>query len=279
MKMKKRISCGMICLALMFACSTKDKKQQSVTTTTVRKAESIQSTKKEYKVENYDSTKVDEYLQILARDSIKENEIELLRTGFFHGEDLEEGIENKEWHGLFQKNEYSEIKQVDLQLERVKDAVLDKEGEKTGKQLTVTGEDQPLFLVRGLAIKETQIPSAPIANTSIHVEEEISLQLQDKKWQLQAIGKKGGRYPVGPYFYRLINLQTKQSQIIAGTEFFDDANFSVLWAGDLDNDQQLDLLLDVTDHYNVQHLKLFLSGAAKENQLIGAVAECRTVGC
>ncbi len=59
----------------------------------------------------------------------------------------------------------------------------------------------------------------------------------------------------------------------------DDANPSLLWAGDLDRDGRLDFLLDLSDHYNVSLPTLFLSTHAGAGELVGRVAQRRTVGC
>ncbi|NIQ12133.1 MAG: hypothetical protein GWO23_21940 [Gammaproteobacteria bacterium] len=53
----------------------------------------------------------------------------------------------------------------------------------------------------------------------------------------------------------------------------------VLWAGDLDRDGKLDILLDLTDHYNVSAPTLLLSSMAAANELVQPVAEFRTTGC
>ncbi len=57
-----------------------------------------------------------------------------------------------------------------------------------------------------------------------------------------------------------------------------DASTALLFAGDLDGDGRLDLLLDTSDHYNVRQPTLFLSGEA-EGQPVRAVAQHRAVGC
>jgi hypothetical protein len=59
----------------------------------------------------------------------------------------------------------------------------------------------------------------------------------------------------------------------------DDASPTVLFAGDLDRDGRLDLILDTTDHYNVGRPTLFLSTAAREGELLRPVAVHESVGC
>lgn len=51
------------------------------------------------------------------------------------------------------------------------------------------------------------------------------------------------------------------------------------WAGDLDRDGQIDLLIDTSDHYNVSQPTLFLSTQAKADELVGKAAVLRSVGC
>ena len=59
----------------------------------------------------------------------------------------------------------------------------------------------------------------------------------------------------------------------------DEAMPSVMWAGDLDGDDKLDLLLDLTHHYNLSEITLFLSSHASEGELVKKVAVFSTVGC
>ncbi|MDH3869752.1 MAG: hypothetical protein OET08_10295, partial [Desulfuromonadales bacterium] len=58
-----------------------------------------------------------------------------------------------------------------------------------------------------------------------------------------------------------------------------DASPRVLWAGDLDRDGRLDLLLDLTTHYNVSAPTLLLSSMAGKSKLVRPAAIFRTTGC
>jgi hypothetical protein len=59
----------------------------------------------------------------------------------------------------------------------------------------------------------------------------------------------------------------------------DDATPALLFAGDLDRDGVLDLLLDTTDHYNLSRPTLFLSSQAGTGELLREVARFVAVGC
>lgn len=59
----------------------------------------------------------------------------------------------------------------------------------------------------------------------------------------------------------------------------DDAMPRLLFAGDLDRDGRLDLIFDVTDHYNVSRPTLFLSSGAADDTPLRAAARYESVGC
>lgn len=59
----------------------------------------------------------------------------------------------------------------------------------------------------------------------------------------------------------------------------DDATPALLFAGDLDRDGELDLIFDVTDHYNKLQPTLFLSSPAATGEGLLQVAQFTQVGC
>ena len=59
----------------------------------------------------------------------------------------------------------------------------------------------------------------------------------------------------------------------------DDASPALLFAGDIDRDGRLDLILDATDHYNLRRPTLYLSTQAADGELVHRVAEHEAVGC
>ncbi|MCO4774079.1 MAG: hypothetical protein KDA24_28875 [Deltaproteobacteria bacterium] len=54
---------------------------------------------------------------------------------------------------------------------------------------------------------------------------------------------------------------------------------SAMWAGDLDLDGLLDLIIEESWHYNLSQPALWLSPAAEEGQALGRVTGLASVGC
>ena len=61
--------------------------------------------------------------------------------------------------------------------------------------------------------------------------------------------------------------------------FGDQSAVGILWAGDLDRDGQPDLIMSLSDHYNVMETALLLSSKADKGELIKLVATFRATGC
>ena len=83
------------------------------------------------------------------------------------------------------------------------------------------------------------------------------------------------------YFLEIQALQgsVTKKQILAGASGFDDTMFSLIWAGDIDGDGTLDLIMDLSTHYNSSNMTLFLSSKAEEGQLLKKVSCISTKGC
>jgi hypothetical protein len=52
----------------------------------------------------------------------------------------------------------------------------------------------------------------------------------------------------------------------------------VIWAGDIDGDGRLDMILNLTNHYNIWMPTLFLSTAARKGDMVGPVAQFVSYG-
>lgn len=223
-------------------------------------------------------------------------QIRILEPGMYHGDEID-AEDGETWMGLFQTGAGTELRGVILHVKTVRDEIVDGDGEFTGKEVSVSGEPQPYLLIQGLGnTTEGTIKSAYRGDAFLRLGDTISITLDPADlsveagpaeiWHLGAVGAAvEGEHDIliGPYTLILARnfwSEEKESQeIVRRDQISLDGAPRLLWAGDIDRDNKIDLLFDLTDHYNVRALTLFLSSRAKPGELVGKAAELITTGC
>ncbi len=205
----------------------------------------------------------------------------LLETGLFHGG--EAPVKSGDgWLGLVHDAGNSSSVRTLIRVEQAEDPIVDAPGETTGSEVMVDGP-APVFLTRG-------IPSL----TAGHVH----TVLLGSDGGSTVTGGESLRFTLAGEDYRLIvtnrgqlfDRQAKPSSLIfhgggisqklyEWPKGLSDEHCELIWAGDLDGDRKLDLYMDISNHYNVTHRRLYLSSAAEDGELVKEVASFRTVGC
>ena len=206
---------------------------------------------------------------------------QILTVGVFHGDEVS-AVDGEEWNVLYSKNNRFFLNKTTIQLSLVEDPIMDDLGKKTGKKVSLNLDGQPILLLRNISniiigevttninnkiqfLNEDSIRAKTKNNEYI-----ISMHISNSKAQLLFSDGKINQI-LGEYSAFSINDSTYY--------FGDDASPSLIWAGDLDRDNKLDLIMDLTDHYNVSEVTLFLSSYAIKGNLLKKVAVFRTVGC
>ena len=214
---------------------------------------------------------------------------DLLLPGDYHGDEIaaEDGTT---WFALVQDDHGgARLEPRRVGIESVNDPVLDAEDGATGKRVGA-GQDDVLFYVRDLP----GVASGPVATAYAGRGDPLSLAGLDRGFLLfdrdagrlrldcsgvndardcvLVLSHDGRQQALGHWS---ADAAAGDSQITLGS----DAWPHLRWAGDIDRDGRLDLLIDMTDHYNVSAPTLFLSTQAKDGELVGAAAELRSVGC
>ncbi|MGN6150944.1 MAG: hypothetical protein ACTHOH_02905 [Lysobacteraceae bacterium] len=211
--------------------------------------------------------------------------------GQFHGDETV-ARDGERWLALVADDAGARLRSVRVRVKPVHDVVLDADdGPATGRIVeSVAGPGgATIAYVRGSNLREGAVPRA-IA-TELPVGNGLGasrLRLGDRDYTLatRCVPAAG---IADSYRCTIELVQGDRRQTLAamaGTReqdgrfmLGDEASPALLFAGDLDGDGALDLLYDVTDHYNVTAPTLFLSGAAGDGELVHAVAEQRTTGC
>jgi len=179
-----------------------------------------------------------------------------------------------EWWGLVTKGTVSELRKMKLTVENFRHEVFDSiDGPMTGRELKVPGPS-PVLLLRGSApfLNKRTIP---IASWAASLDEtETKIQLKHKKLTL-VIGPPVVGPPSDP---NAVSSTRRTVTITDGNglrqRLFEDHGFTQLeWAGDLDGDGNLDLILAGYPEYETMlDTMLFLSSAATKGQLVGLAA-------
>lgn len=216
-----------------------------------------------------------------------QSKIQILRVGEFHANEVF-AKSGEVWYGLYPSEDGYELIASKITVEPFHDLV-DKGNEKSGKQVSVDQPVEPLFLIRGLeGLKRGRVKTVFSGNKFFFPSESMSLKFDERDYySLAAFGLAADRGVARPfdmiiYNYKIMisHIPWTKSQVVASFDIIAlDGTPTLLWAGDLDKDGKLDLLMDLTDHYNVSAYTLFLSSMAEEGALLRKVAVFHSVGC
>jgi hypothetical protein len=214
---------------------------------------------------------------------------DLLLPGDYHGDEIS-AEDGSMWFALIQDEQGgARLEPRRVGVESVYDPVLDAEDGTTGKRVGA-GQDDVLFYVRDLP----GATSGSVATAYAGRGDPLSLVGLDRGFELfersagalrldcigtettrecaLVLSHEGRQQVLGRW---AADASAGESQLMLGSEAWP----HLRWAGDIDRDGRLDLLIDMTDHYNVSAPTLFLSTQAKPGELVGAAAELRSVGC
>ena len=215
--------------------------------------------------------------------------IDILFTGTFHGDEVNEGAAQLNWLGLFSdEGENYVLKKIKITTERVVDGLLDNEenGEKTGWEVQTESGESPMMLISGGNLREGKIDGAN-APATLYPGDSVEFEFKGAHYLMFATGYKQtdsltGVIQVSEYnLYVVRSFQGKsvESVLVNHAQFDGDAMTSILWSGDLDADNFIDFLINLSNHYNVNAPTLFLSRPAGENDVAVPVADHISVGC
>lgn len=211
---------------------------------------------------------------------------EILYTDLFHGDEVT-AKSGETYLALVCKNERECVLQpVKLQVTQEYDAIVDAENERTGKRVSAVGVED-VYLLRSNRLQPGIVkPATPSATDLLPVSKPQTITLGDTR---SILHYRCGSAPDPEGFVdcALVMETGGVTQVLASFPAYSDGGKVnpldveqyVMFAGDLDHDGKLDLVANVSGHWNEWHPALFLSSAAKEGELVGRVAEMVATGC
>lgn len=205
-------------------------------------------------------------------------------TGTFHaGEPVARNGEA--WLALRLRGHDAALVPVHARVATVRDAFDEEGAPPTGQAVTVDGMPEATVLVRGPGLRAGAVqaaasrPAAPNALAG-------PLEFMGRRYLIETRcpGDSAAAPRCDVVLVHGAVVQTLFGLTVSrfpdgNVQYGDDATPALLFAGDLDRDGRLDLVLDITDHYNVSRPVLYLSSKAGAGELVHEVARHESVGC
>ncbi|PAP76785.1 hypothetical protein [Rubrivirga marina] len=210
--------------------------------------------------------------------------------GVYHGAEAP-ARDGETWQAVDTTGPGAELRSVQLRVEAARDEVIDPDtGPFTGRRVTTPAsvvdefggvEDPSTLFVRREA---GPLPNGPVSvvadseTTYLRESGAYPLSLDGATYTLTVVAdsSEGG-------FIRQwqISLTTPNgsTQPVTRVPNRDGGHPRLLWAGDLDSDGRLDLVLDESWHYNVTVTTLYVSSEASPGVVLRRVARHETTGC
>lgn len=213
----------------------------------------------------------------------------LVETGEgFHGDEVK-ARNGERWLGLYVTGRGSFLAESTVTVRRVFDPIVDEDERKpTGKSVSVSGREEPVFLVKNAQMlkqgKTTTVYRGGHDEAhSLGRKTRVTLKLGGRTYQLRVVSPKRlapeaiGALP--PDAKLTLTSGSSTQTLYSLNNNSNDPSWYLLWAGDADGDGKLDLYLSLSYHYNLDQRRLFLSSQAEAGNLVNQVAEFATTGC
>lgn len=233
--------------------------------------------------------------------------LKIIETGdSFHGDEMP-ARNGETWLGFYATTETAEVKNSRLIVKKVHDDIVDDSpSAKTGKLVSVRGDSDPLFLLKGPssirpgvvtsifrgktwpeAYRDAPDDVAPIeVVTVLDKNFRKRFQLGGIDYELKVI--RAVTPDRSPILALVLETESLRQVIHTMRTSYEgergDADWlgmtgTLFWIGDLDNDNKPDLYLDLFVHENVSNSVLLMSTKTKKGQLVGVAGQFWTTGC
>lgn len=200
------------------------------------------------------------------------NSAYILLPGTYHDGEVPFSLKPVLWYGLYLENRQYVIRPCSVNFTRVHDLVTDMEEEQTGFRVTASDAENLVVLLDTSLISTSRKIIAPEAEFPVRIDPDDTLELSMPEASGYIITAHDGSS-----WLEFEEVQQKLTEVYAPGS---DEHLELIWAGDLDGDGKIDLLMNDILHYNTWiNYRLFLSTAAAKGELVGEVAQLIAVGC
>ena len=205
----------------------------------------------------------------------RRSQLQILQVGEFLCEIAAEP--NDVWLGLYPTKDGYSLMPSAIRVEAFYDPMIDDDENVSGAtRVSVHGQNAPLFLVTGLDSLRTgrvktlfsgRLPLLPGSSLEITLDNE-------RNYAITVFGDMTSNSGATDRNIKLV--KGNRSQAIYTVDTTNATVPYLLWAGDLDRDGELDLLIDTVRDYNASGAALFLSSLAEDGNLLKKAAQFNT---
>lgn len=211
----------------------------------------------------------------------------VLTVGAFHSDEVESNAAQLEWLGIFVRGQRASLEKTNVRLEKVYDTVLDEEGEKTGWGVSTPERDSCVMLIASMPNLEERSIERLSLRKYVYPGDTVEFQYLGIDYKLLATGEKR-KVQDNPEYYEVWNYKlyltakingVQKNSLLVALPNFDDNMITMIFAGDIDGDRVLDLIIDTSRHYNATSPTLYLSRPAEDGEILRPIGQHTSVGC
>ena len=209
----------------------------------------------------------------------------VIQTGNFHEDEIKKEYEKERWVGLFTKDQHYYLKETSIKIKKIKDQIVDEDNQMTGWNVSTTIKDTALVLISGIdnLLSKNVVSIIPNEN-ELFPNKSINIKWGDTEYKLTATGqiKQMGENWEEIQNYKVFLIANKNGseikQLICAKPV-NESNVYIYWIGDMDGDNQLDLILDTSTQENVTTISVYLSSKSGKGELVKFIGLHTSVGC
>lgn len=213
----------------------------------------------------------------------------VLTVGVFHSDEVWETAANENWLGLFHSKNGFYLAAAKLKTKRIHDEIVDThENQKTGWEVRTVNQDSSIILIEGLPyLTPRKVEKVALSKPQVWPGDSLRFNYLGVDYTIFATGDKK-KVNDDPLFfevwnYKLYIMATIRGQqlksLLVAHENFDDQMTALEFAGDIDGDGILDLIINTSRHYNATIPTIYLSRPAENRELVKPVGAHTSVGC
>jgi hypothetical protein len=217
-------------------------------------------------------------------DSENLDEIKILFCSSFHNDEVWKDADKENWIGLFVKGSKYYLQKTTINIEQVPDYITDTND---AWKVTANHKDSCLFLfTENTYLQEREIIKVELPcnkdsmwrGVYFNPNEKYSFNYSGIQYQFFAT-RETENYQNYRLYLKAKRNNKEISTLIAAQPNLSDSVIEILFAGDIDGDGLLDLIVDTSRHYNVYIPTLYLSKPAGEEQIVKPMGYHISVGC